>query len=485
MTVLPIQIQLLSYTRCRVYAPPREVLGALDKEFSYPVKGAKFSTRFKKKLWDGKKHCFSLRTGVFPFGLLGRVLTFLETSGYEIEIEDLRAKKDLPVATPEFIASIGVDYLEGVTLRDYQREAIQTALYEKNGILWCSTNSGKTLMAAGIIQAYGQIAAIEHVEYNVLFLVPGRSNQLQAQRMIAGYLGWKTEDIGLLGDGHFTIKQVTVAIVAALRPKDPDKKRALRECFSRCTLLIQDETHHGKAATHYAVTQSINAPYRIGLSGTPFTGVDDLLVEATFGHPIYRITNEELIKRGVSARPLIEILPISEPICKLSGYYYGEVYRLCIVENELRNEMIADKIEQRIKESRPTLVIVDRISHGDRICQLLVERGIDFEFVFGAGTKTEDIERKAGKFERGEVSVLIASPLFDEARDIKAARALILASGHKAIRQILQRIGRGLRQKTGDNTLYITDFADLTHPLLAQHSLDRLAIYESENFDVL
>jgi len=48
----------------------------------------------------------------------------------------------------------------------------------------------------------------------------------------------------------------------------------------------------------------------------------------------------------------------------------------------------------------------------------------------------------------------------------------------------LQRIGRGLRQKEGDNVLYIHDFLDNHNKHLKRHSLKRSEVYRGEGFDV-
>lgn len=498
MSVQPLEIRLFSQTQAKIVATPQELWRGIDTLLSYPVKGAQFSPLTKKKRvwvestkewvvtqkWDGRKHCFSSRTGIFPLQLLPKVTDYLESVDIEYKIVDLREAYPIPTPTPSFIASINENYVDGVTLYEHQLRTLKACLPYQSGIIHIATGGGKTLIAAALIQALGQLAELQNTEYNVLFLVGGRGNQLQARDDLARYLGWAPEEIGLVGDKYFEFRTVTVAIVDSMLSEDPVKKAVIREQQKKTTLLIGDEIHHSKSKTWYEVVEAIQAPYRFGLSGTPFTGDGDLLVEAAFGPVRIYVSNEELMRVGVTASIEIEMVPVRGPETTLTGKEYKALYRECIVENEERNELIVQKIAQRVTENRPTLVIVEMLEHGDRIAQKLAERAIPFEFVFGKGTKTEEIDRKAHLFESGKVPVLISSPLFDEARDIKAARAFILASGHKSLRATLQRIGRGLRKKKGENKLYMTDYLDLMHPIMGQHSLDRLTIYEKEKFKV-
>ena len=79
--------------------------------------------------------------------------------------------------------------------------------------------------------------------------------------------------------------------------------------------------------------------------------------------------------------------------------------------------------------------------------------------------------------------IFIASPIFDEGIDVPAVDTVILAGGGKGHVKLLQRIGRGLRQKA-HNELIVIDFLDDTNEYLLKHSQERINIYEQEGFEI-
>ena len=85
---------------------------------------------------------------------------------------------------------------------------------------------------------------------------------------------------------------------------------------------------------------------------------------------------------------------------------------------------------------------------------------------------------------KSEPGVYIATPIFDEGIDVPAIDVVVLAGAGKSHIKLLQRIGRGLRKKEGeDNTLVIHDFIDDTNKYLFKHSKARVAVYKDEKFD--
>ena len=73
----------------------------------------------------------------------------------------------------------------------------------------------------------------------------------------------------------------------------------------------------------------------------------------------------------------------------------------------------------------------------------------------------------------------------DEGVDIVSINALIMAAGGKSQITTLQRIGRGLRHKKGENTLLVLDFLDKTNSYLEYHSKRRMKICKDEGFKII
>jgi len=59
--------------------------------------------------------------------------------------------------------------------------------------------------------------------------------------------------------------------------------------------------------------------------------------------------------------------------------------------------------------------------------------------------------------------------------DVLFSSTVINAGGWKSRVRVYQKIGRGMRPKvSGENVVYIVDFADMTQKHLTKHSIERL-----------
>ena len=249
--------------------------------------------------------------------------------------------------------------------------------------------------------------------------------------------------------------------------------------------FVVHNCHHSSAKSFYRLVQRIDAPWRFGMSGTPFGLADGkgLMVEAAFGPVVVKVTNKELGDLGVNARPTIRMVEVDKPMIA-DGVDWQSAYKEGIVHNIYRNDIIAHRAQDFAKKDFPTLILVRELQHGDNISELLRARKVKHAFVHGQ-MSTDEVERQKARLTEGQIHVLIASPIFGEGVDIPSVRALIVADGGQSVANVLQKIGRGLRRKADDNRLDVIDFADMTHRWLARHSQERLALYQGEGFEVI
>lgn len=459
----------------------RKVLNLLDDALAIETKGSNFNPTVQSGLWDGRRHVFhkNEEDGTFPAGITRRVKALLHEAGYRVmRTRDERVKTHGPRP-----AEISDDMLAGITLRDDQLRVIAAALEAGCGLLHVATGGGKTACAAAIVKA---------LKKRCLFLVHTKVLLRQAREQLARFLGTIEEHVGVIGDGRFDPKHATVATVQSLtRIQGEAQKRVVAKYLKTIDLLILDEVHHASAKSFFRLVQRIDAPWRYGLSGTPFGLADGkgLLVEAAFGPVVARVSNEELIGLGVNARPTIRMLEVAEPKLE-DGLDWQSVYKAGIVLNEARNAMIAREVCGFSRKKWPTLVLVRELWHGDRIAELLKTARVPHAFVHGQ-MPTDEVERHKARFVEGKIIALIASPIFGEGVDLPAGddfigvRALVIADGGQSVANVLQKVGRGLRAKKGDNRLEAIDFADTTHKWLARHSQERMALYTNEGFTVI
>ncbi len=490
---MPVELEILNNVRCRVSGLPKTHFAQLDELLAMPIVDAFFAGGGQRKRghWDdGKKHLFYWQNteatkATFPKGLLSRVEEYLEEEGVQYDLIDHR--KNVLSDSDIDLSVVHADMLEGVSMSgmySFQLPIVKTALKMQSGILWLATNSGKSEVAAAVIKAMPDL--------NVLFVVPKKVLLKQTVKRLAERLGTIEQEIGVIGGGQFKPKSITVAIINSLKPRKVTSKtsaavraktKSLKAFLKAVDCVFLDEGHRARSNLWYKFVQGLrSAQFRYVLSGTPFGSGNALMVEAATGPVIARVTNKQLIDLGVSAEPWVTMVEIQGSV---KGSNWHEVYTDGMVNNQWRNTVIAKKAAAFSREGKSVLILVAQLIHGDTLCRMVRAEGIScVSFVYG-DTPDNVIEEEKERFEEHAGSVLIASPIFDEGIDIPDMRGLIIADGGKSPRAVLQKIGRGIRKKkTGANVIEVIDFADLGHKWLSDHSLERIAIFEGEGFDV-
>ena len=409
----------------------------ISERLSYLMPGYEFSEKYRNGYWDGKIRLFKRgKTAQGFFSIIYEILS----EKYDVEVVETKYK-EFEKQNYEF------NFEE---LREYQKRAVDFALRKRRCILGLPTGSGKTIIALKIIKETGLPAIICVHTKELLY---------QWKRRVEEVLG---VECGVVGDGNWEESEVTVSTLQTLLAA---KKRD--ENFSRETgVVIFDECHKTSAAEKfYQVGLLIKAPYRIGLSATPWRSEkgEGIKIEGAISSDLFNIDVESLIEDGFLATPVFEEITWEGKV-KAKGRRWGEVYEAEIVENCLRNEAIVKKVEE-LKESSKILIDVRYVRHGE----ILEEKIKDAVFLYGEH-KSDYRQEILEKFERGEIRVLI-STLLREGVDIPSLDTLILAGGGKSDVLLIQTIGRTLRPgKSGKARIIdIKDKGDF----VGQHYRDR------------
>ena len=79
--------------------------------------------------------------------------------------------------------------------------------------------------------------------------------------------------------------------------------------------------------------------------------------------------------------------------------------------------------------------------------------------------------------------VFVHNCVLDEGLDVPVINVLIMGTGMKKYRRTIQRIGRGMRPKKGQNRVFVFDFWDESHDMLLTHSEYRRWTYNTEEYD--
>ena len=136
----------------------RGVATELREFFSFYVPGYRFMPAYRNKVWDGKIRLFSAQTGKIYVGLLSYVQQFCDTNEIQYIIEDnlkdekLNLQKD---TTENFIKSLRpTSNGKLLELRDYQIDAVHSAIRKHRGLFLSPTASGKSLIIYSLVRYY-------------------------------------------------------------------------------------------------------------------------------------------------------------------------------------------------------------------------------------------------------------------------------------------------------------------------------------------
>lgn len=408
--------------------------------------GYQFMPKFKRGLWDGYISVMGSFSS-YPTGLFNQVHTALTENGFKPEYVIKRLIKP---------AVVTADTLDGITLRDYQIDAANKLLTAGRGIAKMATNSGKTEVMAAVIKALGFPKTIVFVHRKELLY--------QTAERFEKRLGMS---IGKLGDGINEYQNISVCMIQTFSRKDFP--------VGGTQLVMVDECHNASSDSYMDCLKDVPGSYRFGFSGTPLkhSVLMDLKLISMTGDVVVEVTNKELIDGEFSAKPEVMIYRLKNTNDGKLGY--AEAYDEYIVNNQNRNHLISSLARGA---SGTVLVLVNRIDHGSILADMIGGA------TFVNGSHSTEFRRDAIEQMRAGGGIFIASPIFDEGIDIPALDCVILAGGGKSHVKLLQRIGRGLRKKDGDNKLVVYDFDDCTNKYLKAHSRKRQEAYANEQFDV-
>lgn len=426
----------------------KRVFETLRNELSFYREDYQRTDKYKEGLWDGKEVLlYQSKIGdlYFPVGLLKKVCNVLNAFRVEYLIED---GTEIPKNTT------GFKKISTMELRPYQKDAVNNVFRGNGGVVSLPTGAGKTVIALQLINAYNLPA---------LILVNTKELLYQWQTAIRNFFG---EECGLVGDGNYEFKTITVAMVQTLYNIVSDDDTEINY-----PLLICDECHRVAAQTVYKVAMNCFACVRIGLSATPRRSDGaDLKIWAALGEVCANITPEFLIDNEYLTAPtfLFESVVAGRTPIKST---WNEAYTNLIVRHKDRNEKIIKIANKLVGKGYRTFVSVARVNHGE-----FLANQIDNAVFFSGKTKVKDRQRILEEFKKGEI-LCIVSTLLSEGVDIPEMESIILAGGGKSAILAIQRVGRALRRAPNKDGAIIVDFIDKGR-YVSDHAAIRLNLYK-------
>ena len=461
----------------------------LSDYFSFFVPGYKFMPMYKNKVWDGKVKLFNRMTGELNAGLYVYLLKFASERSYSVDTEE-SDQYGLPVPQrlrPEHMEELLKDASLPFQPRDYQYDAIETALKRTRAILLSPTGSGKSFMIYLIMEYFLKYLTTESSPSKVLIIVPTTSLVEQMNQDFIDY-GMHPDVTHKIYSGKDKVTNKAVIISTWQSIYKLPKK-----WFEQFGMILGDECHGFKSKSLSSIMNKATlAKYRYGFTGTlDGTLTHKLMLEGLFG-PVYKVTTTKALQDNNTLAPLdikVLLLTYSEEIRRDFGKkdYQDEID--FIVGNNSRNRLIRNLAVSCKGNSLVLFRLVDK--HGKPLYELInnmVDEGRKVFFVSG-DTDTVDREAIRGIVEKQSNAIIVASlGTFSTGINIRNLHNIIFASPSKSQIKVLQSIGRGLRKSDNGQNTTLYDIADDIHwktrrNFTLLHSIERVKMYEKEQFN--
>ena len=453
----------------------RKLANALKFEVPY----AKHMPQFKLGRWDGKVAFFGIG-GSGYVNHLDTIVEVLTKNNVQIaEIEDNRhpVKLDFTPVTENYWKDQGVVWPKGhpaegedIILRDYQVEAINNFLQNPQSLQEIATGAGKTITTATlshISEPYGRS----------LVIVPNKSLVEQTEE---DYINCGL-DVGVyFGDRKMLNKTHTICTWQSLnildkKHKDGTAVLSLAEFLDGVSTVIVDEVHQAKAEVlKNLLTRNLkNAPIRWGLTGTvPKEKFEFESIHASLGPVIGSITAKSLQDKGVLSQCHVNIVQLIDTVAH-AGYQEELKY---LVTNTERIEYIA-KLMNNVRQDGNTLILVDRISAGEALAELIPGA----TFVSGA-VKNKDRKETYDTIREGTNEVIIATyGVAAVGLNIPRIFNLVLLEPGKSFVRVIQSIGRGVRKAKDKDFVQIWDVTS-TCKFAKRHLTQRKKFYKDAQY---
>ena len=463
----------------------RGIARELSEYFSFDVPGAKFMPAFKSRAWDGKIRLFNALAGELSAGLFVYLIEFCKDKGYIVDIEEsdygfpFHDKKIDRDRLADFYKHLKLPY----DIRDYQHDAVSTALDRRRAVLLSPTGSGKSLIIYALLR---HVLGTE--KRKILVIVPTTSLVEQLYKDFSDY-GYDVENkVHRLysGKDKHTQKRVIISTWQSIY-------KLPKVWFEQFDAVFGDECHGFKSKSLSSImNKSTEAKYRFGTTGTlDGTTTHKLVLEGLFG-PVYQVTTTKELQDNDTLAPLdITVLNLKYSDTTRENFgeqsYQDEIN--FIIKHDKRNKFVRNLA---LSQNGNTLVLFHRVEqHGEVLFQLIKDKAAEGRKVFFVSGKVDTDDREAIRHivESQQDAIIVASMgTFSTGINIRNLHNIIFASPSKSQIKVLQSIGRGLRKSDDGSTTKLFDIADDLHwrtrkNFTLLHSFERVKIYQKEQFN--
>jgi superfamily II DNA or RNA helicase len=475
MTICKLQIR--DEINCKLEGLDLSIRKTLINMFKYDVPGARYLPAVRLGRWDGKVSFFQL-SGATYINLLPQILPVLEERGIDVEIEDSRTYRttfDFTQVTEDTFSNFAWPKghpVEGqpIKLRDYQVKVINDFLSNPQCIQEVATGAGKTITTAALshsVQNYGRSIVI----------VPNKSLVIQTEEDYHN-VGL---DVGVyFGDRKEYNKQHTICTWQSLNnmlknTKAGEAEVTIQDFLEGVVCVMVDEVHMAKADALKTLLTGVFAhvPIRWGLTGTiPKEDFEAQALYVSLGPVIGHLSAAELQDRGVLAQCHVNI----KQLVDYTEYKTYQSELKYLLDNDDRMQYISTMVKQ-ISDTGNTLVLVDRISAGQKIVESLPGA------VFVSGnTKISDRKDEYDEIKTSTNKVIVATyGVAAVGLNIPRIFNLVMLDSGKSFTRVIQSIGRGIRKAEDKDFVQIWDITS-TCKFSKRHLTKRRQFYNDAKY---
>lgn len=315
-----------------VHSPDPQVHIMIRDVLRYHPDGYEHQYKYKYGSWDGYNYLYNLTDARFRAGLLPRVQELLAGVPYTLEEEPHPDDTLIDVELNDV----------GIKPFDYQYDAAKAMLNHERGLIVAPTGSGKTFIISLGLSLLKRRAMV--IVTDVVLLD-------QMQQSLSRFLN---TEIGMIGDGEFEIKNITVTTIQSLRAilqgksiKNADRRKILLNSMLDTGVVISDEAHLADSNTFDDIMpQFVNTRRFYGLSATPYGWADkaekksNIVLEQHYGDVVYDARKINMVQIGIKVPLLVDYHSMGFVNAKYEEHYkrgpggkkspdHGKNYRQC------------------------------------------------------------------------------------------------------------------------------------------------------------
>jgi len=360
-----------------------------------------------------------------------------------------------------------------------QRDAVETARREGNGIVVMPCGTGKTQTALRLVASLG---------VRSLWLTHTKDLLNQSLNRAKSLFGLLPSDFGTITEGKIAVGEaITFATVQTLS-QNRDAIEYYKDYFD---CIIVDECHHAvgsptRMTMFSRVLDGMNAFYKFGLTATPdrTDGLSRAMV-ALLGGKIFESAADTERTVPVVVREIMSGAwnPATRDVTNIDGTLDWNKCLEKLTSCSARNRELLELVREAEK---PCLILSDRVEH----C-----RELQLDWTNNYETGTDDIATylvgKVSAKTRYEIlsnvpPIIFATyPLAKEGLDIPQLRTVVFATPTKNKITVTQSVGRVMRRADGKEYGTVIDYVDTGFGRTVKLYKERKTIYRRLKCQVL